>query len=112
MLNVQSPVPLTEGESLVFGVTTKHVMHFAIGLAVSSPLVGIIALVSPFVHVSPWSGVFMSLMLGGAFSVVPFRGRTLSEIGWLSVRYTLRPKCYLYDRTDRIATHRRKEKIS
>ncbi|MCY0875145.1 MAG: hypothetical protein OWT28_02560 [Firmicutes bacterium] len=109
MLDVQSPIPLTEGESLVFGVTTKHAVHFVIGLLVSSPVAGIVAVCSPLFHLSPWSGILVSFLLGGAFAVVPFKGRTLSEIGWLSVRYAMRPKTLLYDRYDRIAAHRWEE---
>lgn len=106
MLAVQSPVPLTEGESLVFGVTTKHAVHFGLGLLVSSPVAFMLAMGSRLFHLSPWSGIVVSFLLGSAFAVVPFKGRTLSEIGWLSLRYAMRPKLLLYDRADRIAAHR------
>lgn len=108
MLDVQSPVPLTEGETIAFGLTTKHVLHFLIGIVISSPLAGLVALLSSLLRISPWAGVLCSVLLGTAFVVVPWKGRTLSEIGWLSVRYALRPKTRLYDRFERVVEHRAK----
>lgn len=109
MLDVQSPIPLTEGETLAFGVTTKHAAHFVIGLGISSPVAGLVALVSSQLGISPWSGVLCSVMLGVAFATIPWKGRTLSDIGWLSLRYLLRPKVLLYDRLERTWVHRTKE---
>ena len=109
MIDIQSPVPLTEGETIAWGLTTKHALHFVIGIGVSSPIAGLIALLSSFVGVSPWAGLLCSVMLGLAFAVVPWKGRTLSDICWLSVRYAMRPKTLLYDRQYRVRAHRARE---
>ncbi|KPV45624.1 hypothetical protein [Alicyclobacillus ferrooxydans] len=106
MLEVHSPVPLTEGESLIWGISTKHVTHFFIGLAVSSPLIGLAAVLLPVLHSPRWVSMFFGIGIGLMFAAVPYRNRPLAEFMWLRVRFSMRPKIVLFDRGYRILVHR------
>lgn len=106
MLEVHSPVPLTEGESLIWGISTKHVMHFFVGIAASSPLSGLAAVVLPLFHGPRFASIFLSIGIGLLFAAVPYGGRPIAEAIWLGMRFSRRPKVVLYDRQYRIRTHR------
>ena len=107
MLEVFSPIPMTEGESLIAGINTKHVLHFLLGVGISTPLMGIALLVFPMLGFPKLA----SLVIGGAFglffAMVPVKNRPLAEYLWLSFRHALRPKVILYDRAWRIRQHRK-----
>jgi hypothetical protein len=107
MLEVHSPVPLQEGESIAFGIRTKHVLHFIFGLVISSPFVGILAIVMAVARVPPYEALFLFIPIGVVFSIVRYKDRPLAEFLWLSVRFAMRPKVILYDRTHRIQLHRK-----
>lgn len=106
MLEVHSPIPLTEGENLIWGISTKHVTHFFIGLAVSSPIIALSAALLPFVHTPRWVSMFFGIGIGLMFAAVPYRERPLAEFLWLRMRFSLRPKILLFDRAYRIRVHR------
>lgn len=105
MLEVHSPVPLTEGESLIWGISTKHVTHFFIGLAVSSPLITLAAVMLPLFHSPRWVSVFFGIGFGLMFATVPYQNRPLAEVLWLRIRFSMRPKIVLFDRGYRIRVH-------
>lgn len=106
MLEVHSPIPLTEGESLIFGLNTKHLIHFVIGLAVSSPMLLVGMLILPHFGMPKFFAVLFGVGVGVIFAAVPFKSRPIAEYLWLSIRYGLRPKVILYDRFYRIKKHR------
>lgn len=107
MLEVHSPLPLTEGETLVWGIRSKHVGHFFIGLMVSSPVMGISSLILPLLHAAWWVCFVIGGGVGLLFAAVPYNNRSIAEIFWLSVRYVIRPKAVLFDREYRVRVHRR-----
>lgn len=106
MLEVHSPIPLTEGENLIWGISTKHVTHFFIGLAASSPIIALTAAVLPLLHSPRWVSMFVGIGTGLMFAAVPYRDRPLAEFLWLRIRFSFRPKILLFDRTYRIRVHR------
>ena len=106
MLEVHSPIPLTEGENLMWGISTKHVTHFFIGLAVSSPIIALSAALLPLVHTPRWVSMFFGIGIGLMFAAVPYRERPLAEFLWLRMRFSFRPKSLLFDRAYRIRIHR------
>jgi hypothetical protein len=105
-LEVYSPIPMTAGESIVFGLSTKHIVNFMIGLAVSSPIVFITVLVSPYMHVTKLWSLLIGGLFGLMFAGVQVKNRALAEYLWLSIKYSRRPKVILFDRDYRIRTHR------
>lgn len=107
MLEVYSPIPLQEGESLAFGINTKHVLHFAFGLGASSPFVAVAAFVLPMLHEPRWGALFLSVGTGLIFTTMKLHGRSIADVLWLSIRFSWRPKVILYDRQFRIRTHRK-----
>jgi len=107
MLEIQSPVPLTEGETLIWGIRSKHVGHFFIGLLVSSPMIGVTAIILPLFHAAWWVSFMIGGSIGVLFATVPYNNRPIAEIFWLSVRYGMRPKVVIYDREYRVREHRR-----
>ncbi len=103
MLEVQSPLPMTEGEIIAFGVSTKHLIQFTYGVLFSLPISLLGALTSPFTHLSIVFFVLFSGAIGAAFAVLQFRQQwTLGEVVLLRVRYHFRPKVRLYSRTHRL----------
>ncbi|MHB1681219.1 MAG: hypothetical protein ACYCYO_00125 [Bacilli bacterium] len=107
MLDVLSPVPLQEGESLVFGISTKHVGHALIGVGFALPVALPAWFLLPLFGLSSVLAVGLALVLGIAFAIIPLRQRTLAEVAWLALRYAWRPRVVLYDREYRIRTRRR-----
>ncbi len=108
MLEVYSSIPLETGETLAWGITTRHVGHFAFGLALTSPLVAAGVFVLPLLGQPPWMAVVIGAAAGAAFAIVPIRGRTLAEVAALSLRQRFRPRVVLYERDYRV--RRRREK--
>ena len=109
MLDVHSPVPITEGESLAFGVSTKHLFHFLVGLAVSSPVGLLRYLVLPLLGEPPTMAFVVVGGIGWAFAAVTLHHRPLAGVLWLGARYALRPRVVLYDRDHRVRYWRQKE---
>jgi len=107
MLEVYSPIPLQEGESLAFGINTKHVLHFVFGLGVSIPFVAVAALILPMLHEPRFGALFLAVGTGLLFTTMKLQGRSIADVLWLSIRYFWRPKVILYDRQFRVRTHRR-----
>ncbi|WP_029421809.1 hypothetical protein [Alicyclobacillus macrosporangiidus] len=108
MLEVHSPIPLTEGENIVFGIRTKHVFHFLIGVGVSTPIMVLLLFVLPLVHEPKFVALFIGAGVGLLFALMPVSDRPLAEWLWLTIRYARRPKVVLYDREYRIRVHRRR----
>ena len=107
MLEVYSSTPLQSGETLVWGITTRHVGHFAFGLVLTSPLVLAGVLVLPLLGQPAWMAAIVGAGVGAAFAIVPIRGRTLAEVAGLSLRQRFRPRVVLYDRDYRIRRRRK-----
>lgn len=107
MLEVHSSTPLQSGETLAWGITTRHVAHFAFGLVLASPLVLAGVLVLALLGQPPWMAAVVGAGVGAAFAVVPIRGRTLAEVAGLSLRQRFRPRVVLYDRGDRVRRRRK-----
>lgn len=109
MLEVQSPLPMREGESVALGFSTKHLLHFVIGVACSAPVA------IPGYFLFPWFGMpklaslLVAVGVGALFALVPAGQRPVAEWLWLTVRLALRPQHILYDRAYRIRVHRREE---
>ncbi|WDL99690.1 hypothetical protein [Alicyclobacillus sp. ALC3] len=107
MLEVFSPIPMTEGESLAWGISTKHVLHGVIGVGISTPFMAIALPVFPHFGL-PRLGVFViGAVFAVVFAMVPVKGRPLADWLWLSYRFSRRPKVILYDRTYRVRVHRK-----
>lgn len=105
MLEVHSPIPMTEGESIALGqfsITTRQLFHFFIGFAVSSPVLAVVYVLGPLLKVPAWSAFLIGAAAGFLFAAVPVRERPLAEVLWLSIRYARRPKVVLYDRHYRV----------
>jgi hypothetical protein len=107
MLEVHSPIPLQEGESIAFGINTKHVIHFLFGLVVSSPFMVIGLIVLPLLHASPWAVLVFGGIVGFLFAILRYQNRPLAEFLLLTMRFSRRPKLVLYDRQYRIRVHRK-----
>lgn len=107
MLEVYSPIPLQEGESLAFGINTKHVLHFAFGLGTSSPFVAVAALILPMLHEPRWGALLLAVGTGLLFTTMKLQGRSIADVLWLSIRFFWRSKVILYDREYRIRMHRK-----
>ena len=110
MLETYSPIPMLEGEQIIGGISSKHVLHFVIGAAVSAPFTGTAIWVFPLFGLPKFAAAFIAVGLGVLFAVLPVQKRPLAEVLWLSVRLMMRPKVVLYDRQYRIRTHRQEEK--
>ncbi|MCI0184940.1 hypothetical protein [Sulfoacidibacillus ferrooxidans] len=108
MLDVQSPVPLTEGETIAFGVNTKQILHFVIGLGFSAPIVIPMTLLSGWLHMNPFLPIITGAILGLAFAAIRWRDWSLAELILLSIRFMLRPKLLMYDREYRVRIHAQK----
>ena len=109
MLEVQSPLPMREGESVALGFSTKHLLHFVIGVACSAPFAIPGYFLFPLLGMSKLASLFVAVGVGALFALVPAGQRPVAEWLWLSVRLTLRPKLIVYDRAFRIRVHRRGE---
>jgi hypothetical protein len=107
MLEVHSPVPLTEGETLIWGISTKHVLHFFIGLAVSSPITIVGFLILPLFGAPSWVSAIIGIGIGFMFAALPYQDRPIAEELWLTVRFQARPKIVLFDRAYRVRVHRK-----
>jgi len=111
MLDVQSPVPMTEGETIVAGIRTSHLIHFAIGFAVSTPVTAFAIIVLPYFGLPAWLALVAAAAIGLGFVVTPVRGMPAAQVLWLSVRYQQRPKLWLYDRDHRIRHWRKRAQM-
>ena len=109
MLETYSPIPMLEGEPLVGGISSKHVLHFVIGAGVSAPITGLAFWVFPMFGVSRFAAALIAVGVGVLFAVLPVQKRPLAEVLWLSVRLMIRPKVVLYDRQYRIRVHRQEK---
>lgn len=98
MLEVESPIPMTEGEMLGFGITTKHLAQGAVGAGIMLPF----ALVTWISGVPIGVSMAFVLVAGLVFAIAQVKQRSLGEIVLLHVRYQLRPKVLLYDREYRL----------
>ena len=107
MLEVHSPVPLTEGETLVWGISTKHVLHFFVGLAVSSPITVIGFLIFPLFGAPSWAAAIIGIGVGFMFAALPYKDRPIAEELWLTLRFQRRPKVVLFDRQYKVRVHRK-----
>jgi len=111
MLDIDSPVPLQEGESIALGLNTTRVAHFLIGLAAASPIAGVLAVVLAITGGQTiWAGAFAAAV-GLAFAAIPIGRRTLSDVFLLWLRAAFRPSLWLYDRDYRTVAHRAEEKV-
>ena len=110
MLETYSPIPMLEGEQLIGGISSKHVLHFVIGAGVSAPFTGVAFWVFPMFGISRYDAAFLAVGMGALFAVLPVQKRPLAEVLWLSVRLMMRPKVVLYDRQYRIRIHRQQAK--
>lgn len=108
MLEVHSPIPMTEGETLVFGIRTKHIAHFSIGVCLTAPMAALAWFILPLLHEPRLLVLFLWGGAGVVFAVVPVTNRPLAEWLWLSFRYARRPKLILYDREFRVRVHRKR----
>ncbi|WP_040288114.1 hypothetical protein [Alicyclobacillus hesperidum] len=109
MLEVHSPIPMTEGETLVFGIRTKHIAHFSIGVCLMAPMAGVLWFLLPLLHQPRFLALMVWAGVGVVFAMVPVSNRPLAEWLWLSFRYWRRPKIVLYDREHRVRVHRKRE---
>lgn len=112
MLEVHSPVPMTEGESLSIGqvsVTTKQLTHFFAGVLALAPVAGLVYVVAPALDMPRFLAALLAAGAGFVFAAVPYRDRSLAEVLWLTVRYARRPQVVLYDRAQRTARRRKGE---
>lgn len=98
MLEVESPIPLTEGESIGFGITTKHLLQGSVGVGLAAPF----ALLGWMVGIPSYMVIGFVLVAGLAFAVLQLNERSLGENVLLHVRYHFRPKVILYDREYRL----------
>jgi hypothetical protein len=106
MLEVISPVPMTEGETLVAGLRTRQLLHFFAGVLVSTPAMALVAGLGPLVGVSRFVALFVGAAIGVWFATTTKSGRSVAESSWLAVRFWFRPKVLLYDRSYRVRVHR------
>ncbi|MFX4303688.1 hypothetical protein ACOJUR_15710 [Alicyclobacillus tolerans] len=106
MLEVVSPVPMTEGETLVAGLRTRHLLHFFTGVLFSTPVMALAYGIAPLLGVSRFLSLGIGAGIGLWFATTTKNGRSVAEILWLSIRFYVRPKLFLYDRTYRIRVHR------
>ena len=94
MLEIESPLPMTEGEIIAFGVSTKHLMQAGVGVAFSLP----VTLIGYLFGMPTITIVAITVAAGGMFALLKWKERSLGELVLLHVRYRLRPKMIMYDR--------------
>ena len=107
MLEVQSPLPMTEGEQIAFGISTKHLIQFSIGALFAAPVVVVGLLTLPFTGIGIAPVVMLGIAIAASFAFVQIKERTLGELILLKLRFRFRPKLVLYDRDFRLEENRR-----
>ena len=94
MLEIESPLPMTEGEIIAFGVSTKHLMQGGVGVAFSLP----VSLAGFLFGIPTITIVVFTVAAGALFAFLKWKDRSLGELVLLHLRYRLRPKVIMYDR--------------
>lgn len=110
MLEVYSPIPMHEGETIAYGISTKHLLHALLGVAFSLPVTVIAFIVFPLVGLPRFAALLIAAGFGFLFAMVPVKSRPLAQYLWITFQLALRPKVMLFDREYRIRVHRRQEK--
>ena len=94
MLEIESPLPMTEGENIAFGVSTKHLMQGGVGVVFSLP----VSFTGYLFGVPTITIVVITVAAGAIFAFLKWKERSLGELVLLHMRYRMRPKLIMYDR--------------